>query len=49
MVGPVAGAVIGLFGYRSVFLFALVCVVAALGIVLILASKKSISKFALPD
>jgi MFS family permease len=49
MVGPVAGAVIGLFGYRSVFLFALVCVIAALGIVLILASKKSISKFALPD
>ena len=32
MVGPVAGAVIGAFGYASVFLFALVCVLAALGI-----------------
>jgi MFS family permease len=41
MVGPVAGAVIGVFGYASVFLFALVCVVAALGIVLTLARKKS--------
>jgi MFS family permease len=49
MVGPVAGAVIALFGYRSVFLFALLCVLGALGIVLFLASKKSISKFALPD
>jgi MFS family permease len=36
LVGPVAGAVIGVFGYSSVFLFALVCVVAALGIVLVL-------------
>ncbi len=41
MVGPVAGAVIGAFGYRSVFLFALVCVIAALGIVLVLAGKKA--------
>jgi MFS family permease len=41
MVGPVAGAVIGVFGYASVFLFALVCVVAALAIVLVLARKKS--------
>ncbi len=41
MVGPVAGAVIGAFGYASVFLFALLCVLAALGIVLILARKKS--------
>ena len=39
MVGPVAGAVIGAFGYRSVFLFALLCVVAAIGIVLVLARK----------
>jgi MFS family permease len=36
LVGPVAGAVIGVFGYASVFLFALVCVVASLGIVVIL-------------
>lgn len=40
MVGPVAGAVIGAFGYRSVFLFALICVFAALGIVLVLAKRK---------
>jgi MFS family permease len=39
MVGPVAGAVIGTFGYASVFLFALLCVLAALGIVLVLAKK----------
>jgi MFS family permease len=36
MVGPVAGAIIGVFGYASVFLFALVCVLGALGIALIL-------------
>jgi len=41
MVGPVAGAVIGAFGYRSVFLFALVCVIAALGIVFVLAGRKA--------
>jgi len=40
MVGPVAGAVIGAFGYRSVFLFALTCVIAALGIVFVLARRK---------
>jgi MFS family permease len=41
MVGPVAGAVIGAFGYASVFLFAWICVLSALAIVLILARKKS--------
>ncbi len=41
MVGPLAGAVIGSFGYASVFLFALVCVFMALGIVLILAARKA--------
>src|SRR5579863_4358973 len=40
LVGPVAGAVIGAFGYASVFLFALMCVLAALGIVLVLAGRK---------
>lgn len=40
LVGPVAGAVIGAFGYRSVFLFALLCVLAALSVVLVLARKK---------
>ena len=38
MVGPVAGAVIGAFGYRSVFLFALLCVLGALGIATALRS-----------
>ncbi len=36
LTGPLAGAVIGLWGYSSVFLFALVCVLAALGIVIAL-------------
>jgi MFS family permease len=45
MVGPIAGAVIGLFGYASVFLFALVCVISALAIVLILAGKKTHASF----
>jgi MFS family permease len=49
MVGPIAGAVIGLFGYASVFLFALVCVLASLGIVLILAGKKTHAIFAAAD
>ena len=33
LVGPAAGAVIGWWGYASAFLFALICVVLALGIV----------------
>ena len=45
LVGPVAGAVIGAFGYASAFLFALICVIAALGIVLVLARKKPASSF----
>ena len=36
LVGPTAGAVIGFFGYASVFLFALISVLAALGIVVVL-------------
>jgi MFS family permease len=36
LVGPIAGAVIGYFGYSSVFLFALVSVLIALGIVIVL-------------
>jgi MFS family permease len=36
LTGPVAGWVIGIWGYSSVFLFALVCVLAALGIVVVL-------------
>lgn len=36
LTGPLAGAVIGLWGYASAFLFALVCVLAALGIAIVL-------------
>jgi MFS family permease len=36
LVGPLAGGVIGAFGYASAFLFALLCVLAALGIVIVL-------------
>ncbi|HUB28480.1 MAG TPA: MFS transporter [Terracidiphilus sp.] len=39
LVGPVAGALIGVFGNASVFLFALICVLASLGIVVVLASR----------
>jgi MFS family permease len=40
LVGPVAGAVIGGFGYSSVFLFALICVLSGLGIVLVLRRSR---------
>jgi MFS family permease len=36
LTGPVAGAVIGMYGYASVFLFALISVLSALGIVIVL-------------
>lgn len=36
LVGPIAGAIIGFFGYASVFLFALISVLIALGIVMVL-------------
>jgi predicted MFS family arabinose efflux permease len=36
LTGPLAGAVIGVFGYASVFLFALISVLTALGIVIVL-------------
>jgi hypothetical protein len=36
LVGPIAGAVIAWFGYSSVFLFALLSVLTAMGIVLVL-------------
>jgi MFS family permease len=41
LVGPTAGAVIGTFGYSSAFLFAFLCVLAALGITVVLAKKSS--------
>jgi predicted MFS family arabinose efflux permease len=36
LTGPVAGVVIGWYGYASVFVFGLICVLAALGIVVVL-------------
>lgn len=40
LTGPVAGAVIGGFGYASVFLFALVAVLGALGIAIVLGRQE---------
>ena len=40
LTGPLAGAVIGIYGYASVFLFALISVLAALGIVIVLRQFK---------
>jgi predicted MFS family arabinose efflux permease len=36
LVGPTAGAIIGFYGYASVFLFAFICVLLALGILVVL-------------
>ncbi len=36
LVGPTAGTLIGVYGYRSAFFFAWMCVLASLGIVLVL-------------
>ena len=41
LTGPTAGAVIGAFGYASVFLFALASVLVSLGIVLTLTGRRS--------
>ncbi len=40
LVGPVAGAIIGFYGYASAFLFALVCVLVALGITILLSCRR---------
>lgn len=40
LVGPAAGAVIGAFGYASAFLFALICVLAALAITILLHERR---------
>jgi len=40
LVGPIAGAIIGVWGYPSVFLFALLSVLAALGIVVVLQQMR---------
>lgn len=39
LVGPIAGAVIGVWGYRSAFLFALASVLTAMGIVVMLRNS----------
>jgi predicted MFS family arabinose efflux permease len=44
LVGPIAGYLIGFFGYSSIFLFALVSVLAALGIVVVLKEMQADSK-----
>ena len=41
LVGPIAGALIGYFGYASVFLFALISVLIALGIVVVLKEMQA--------
>jgi len=41
LVGPLAGAVIGGFGYASAFLFGLLCVLAAMAIVVAFASRRA--------
>jgi MFS family permease len=46
LVGPIAGAIIGFYGYASVFLFALISVIAALGIVMVLKNVQSNSESA---
>ncbi len=44
LVGPIAGAIIGLFGYSSVFLFGLISVLAALGICVVLAGRARVAR-----
>ena len=43
LVGPIAGAIIGFFGYASVFLFALISVLTSLGIVVVLAGRSRVT------
>jgi MFS family permease len=43
LTGPIAGAVIGVFGYASAFLFALISVLAALGIAVVLRQTQGLS------
>ena len=41
VVGPVAGAIIGAYGYASAFLFALVCLLVSLGITMVLYQQQA--------
>jgi MFS family permease len=41
LVGPIAGYLIGIFGYSSAFLFALICVLLAFGIVVVLKETQA--------
>ncbi|MGC9158487.1 MAG: MFS transporter [Terracidiphilus sp.] len=47
LTGPLAGAVIGLFGYPSAFLFALCCVLGALAITLVLHGLSKMAGYSL--
>lgn len=44
LVGPIAGAIIGAFGYGSVFLFAFLSVVTSLGIVIVLRRNDALQE-----
>lgn len=46
LTGPIAGALIGMYGYASAFLFALISVLAALGIVVVLRQCAKEADFA---
>lgn len=48
LTGPLAGAVIGIYGYSSVFLFALVSVLTSLGIVIVLKQLTAAKEQSLP-
>jgi MFS family permease len=40
LTGPIAGAIIGFFGYASIFLYAMLCVLLALGITIVLQQHR---------
>lgn len=42
LVGPIAGTVIGAYGYASAFLFALICVMVSLAIVIVLRRRREV-------
>jgi MFS family permease len=48
LTGPLAGAVIGVYGYSSVFLFALISVLTSLGIVIVLRQLTAAKERSLP-
>ena len=48
LTGPLAGAVIGVYGYSSVFLFALISVLSSLAIVILLKQFTAAKEQSLP-